>query len=56
MSRAAPPIPAHALVRGTTWALFCTGCQREIAVDDSADFKARPGPSRGLAAEPAAIG
>jgi len=28
-----PPSLAHALVRGTTWALSCPACRREIAVD-----------------------
>ena len=28
-----PPVLAHALVRGTTWALSCPTCRREIAVD-----------------------
>lgn len=28
-----PPVLIHALVRGTTWALHCGACRREIAVD-----------------------
>lgn len=30
---AMPSALAYALTRGSTWALFCTTCRREIAVD-----------------------